>query len=66
MFSIYLEDTADVRAAKEEFFKVFLDATNGLIKTVENFYIEGKKKIYPPPDVFCPPAPQFFAPLADN
>jgi hypothetical protein len=35
--SIYQE----VKKAKEEFFKIFEAATNGLIKTVENFYIEG-------------------------
>jgi hypothetical protein len=31
----------EVKKAKEEFFKIFESATNGLIKTVENFYIEG-------------------------
>jgi hypothetical protein len=31
----------EVKKAKEEFFKIFDAATNGLIKTVENFYIEG-------------------------
>lgn len=41
IIKLILEDTADVKAAKEDFFKVFIDATNGLIKTVENFYIEG-------------------------
>ena len=41
-----LEDTPDVKAAKQEFFKEFEAATNGLINTVENFYIEGNMTAY--------------------
>jgi len=37
----HLQFYQEVKKAKEEFFKIFESATNGLIKTVENFYIEG-------------------------
>ena len=40
--NIFIEDTAAVAAAKQEFFAVFDAATKGLITTVENLYIEGK------------------------
>ena len=36
------DDTSEVRQAKAEFFKTFEAASNGLINTIENFYIEGE------------------------
>ena len=40
-----LEDTAEVARARREFLQVFDAATKGLIKTIDNLYIEGPKFI---------------------